>query len=177
MAASNNSSPFVPPTFLNITALSAQNGSSVLECWQISQNFTTASQAGTTGASILQLGNLANMSYSVIPPKFDAGLHNAPNTQYVRSRASLLVHPADTPTLTRKMGCIHLGSRAHYTPQLHRRSLCPWREVRLNLRGGHGRFGRKGPLDKLPIRRRDQCTANPHRGYHSPAQCTIHGPV
>jgi hypothetical protein len=84
----NNSLPFVPPTSLNITAISAQNGSSVFECWQILPGFSTSSQAGTIGASILQLGNLANMSYSVIPPKFNAGLHNAPTTQYVSSRTS-----------------------------------------------------------------------------------------
>jgi hypothetical protein len=77
-----NNSTFVPPTFLNITALSAQNGVSVLECWQLSPGFTTSSQSGTAGASILQLGNVANMSYSVLPPGFNAGLHNAPTEQY-----------------------------------------------------------------------------------------------
>jgi hypothetical protein len=82
--------PFVPPTFLNVTALSAQNGSSVLECWQILPGFSTSAQTGTIGASILQLGNLANMSYSVIPPGFDAGLHNAPTAQCVTSR---IIHP------------------------------------------------------------------------------------
>jgi len=95
MADLYNYFPFVPPTFLNITAISAQNGSSVLECWQILPGFTTSSQAGTAGASILQLGNVANMSYSVLPPKFEAGLHNAPTTQYVMSRTS--THP---PILT-----------------------------------------------------------------------------
>ncbi|KAI0280680.1 hypothetical protein BGY98DRAFT_914353 [Russula aff. rugulosa BPL654] len=79
----SNSLAFVPPTFLNITAISAQNGLSILQCWQILPGFTTSSQAGTTGASILQLGNLANMSYSVLPPKFNAGLHNAPTPQWV----------------------------------------------------------------------------------------------
>ncbi|KAI9507874.1 hypothetical protein F5148DRAFT_980750 [Russula earlei] len=74
---------FVPPTFLNVTAISAQNGQSVLECWQILPGFSTSSQSGTVGASILQLGNVANMSYSVIPPGFNAGLHNAPATQWV----------------------------------------------------------------------------------------------
>ncbi|KAF8493995.1 hypothetical protein F5888DRAFT_1721520 [Russula emetica] len=83
MANPYNSVPFVPPTSLNITAISAQNGSSVLQCWQILPGFSTSSQAGTTGASILQLGNLANMSYSVIPPNFNAGLHNAPAYQWV----------------------------------------------------------------------------------------------
>jgi len=75
--------PFVPPTFLNITAIWGENGVSVLQCWQILPGFTTSSQAGTAGASILQLGALANMSYSVIPPGFNAGFHRAPTEQYV----------------------------------------------------------------------------------------------
>jgi hypothetical protein len=74
---------FVPPTFLNVTAVTAVNGISAFECWQILPGFTTSSQTGTAGASILQLGSVANMSYSVIPPGFNAGLHNAPNVQYV----------------------------------------------------------------------------------------------
>ncbi|KAH9981914.1 hypothetical protein BJV74DRAFT_887253 [Russula compacta] len=78
-----SSSSFVPPTYLNVTAISATNGASTLECWQLLPNFTTSSQSGTTGASILQLGNLANMSYSVIPPGFNASFHNAPTQQWV----------------------------------------------------------------------------------------------
>ena len=114
MANSYNSPPFVPPTFLNITAISAQNGLSVLECWQILPGFTTSSQAGTAGASILQLGNVANMSYSVIPPKFNAGLHNAPTTQYVTSRTAthspILTH---IPSLERWVA--FLSGLAHIT--------------------------------------------------------------
>lgn len=68
---------------LNVTTLAASNGSSTLECWSLDSGFTSSSQAGTTGAEILQLGNLANASYSVIPAQFAAGLHNAPNVQYV----------------------------------------------------------------------------------------------
>jgi len=76
-------SAFSPPPFLNVTALSAQGGVSVLECWQILPGFTTSSQSGTAGASSLQLGGLANASYSVLPPGFDAGFHNAPTQQWV----------------------------------------------------------------------------------------------
>lgn len=79
-------SVFTPPSFLNITALSAHDGLSALECWQLLPGFTTSAQSGTAGASSLQLGNLANGSYSVLPPGFNAGLHNAPTYQYVPSR-------------------------------------------------------------------------------------------
>ncbi|KAI9451355.1 hypothetical protein BJY52DRAFT_1205942 [Lactarius psammicola] len=83
MASTSPVSAFSPPPFLNVTALTAHDGVSVLECWQLLPGFTTSSQTGTTGASILQLGNLANASYSVIPPKFVAGFHTAPAIQWV----------------------------------------------------------------------------------------------
>jgi hypothetical protein len=83
MAYPSHTRAFVPPTSLNVTAISANNGLSTLECWQILPGFTTSSQAGTIGASSLQLGNLANMSYAVLPPGFNASFHNAPTFQYV----------------------------------------------------------------------------------------------
>ena len=173
MAASSHAPPtFVPPTSLNITAISAQNGLSIFECWQILPGFSTSSQAGTVGASILQLGGLANMSYSVLPPNFTAGLHNAPTTQYVTSHASKKYTFTRIDTFG-KMGCIFIGSRAHHPPQLHRRSFCPWRKGWLHLRGRHRSSKLTGPLDELPVRLRDHRTANPHGGYHSPAQCII----
>ena len=73
------------PSTLNVTALTAANGISVLECWALDPGFVSSSQVGTTGASSLQLGNLANGSYSILPPRFNAGLHNAPNVQCVPS--------------------------------------------------------------------------------------------
>jgi hypothetical protein len=38
---------------------------------------------GTAGALTLQLGGLSNASFSILPPGFNAGVHNAPNVQYV----------------------------------------------------------------------------------------------
>jgi len=85
MAPQASSQVFTPPTFLNITALTAKNNRSIFECWQIQPGFTTSTQPGTAGASSLQLGGVSTISYSVLPPRFDAGLHNAPAFQYVRS--------------------------------------------------------------------------------------------
>ncbi|TFK47212.1 hypothetical protein OE88DRAFT_827783 [Heliocybe sulcata] len=68
---------------LNLTALTAHNGASVFECWALQPGFTSSTQSGTAGALSLQLGNLANASYSILPAEFDAGRHNAPNVQYV----------------------------------------------------------------------------------------------
>jgi hypothetical protein len=67
---------------LNLTALSASGGASILECWQL-PGFTTSAQAGTSGALNLFLGDISNASYTVIPGRFDGGIHNAPAAQYV----------------------------------------------------------------------------------------------
>lgn len=72
----------------------------------------------------------------------------------ILSMSHLVPLETHSPILTHlpKMGCISIGSRAHHSPQLDRRSLCTWREEWLNLRDGHGGSERKGPLDELPVR-------------------------
>ncbi|EIN03563.1 hypothetical protein PUNSTDRAFT_109317 [Punctularia strigosozonata HHB-11173 SS5] len=62
---------------------------SAFECWQLDAPFTTSTGAGTAGASTLQLGNLANATYTVLPPHFEGGVHNAPHPQYVLFTAGL----------------------------------------------------------------------------------------
>lgn len=69
---------------LNITALTGTGGprgKSIFECWALQPGFASSNQTGTAGALKLELGNLANASYSIIPPFFNAGLHNAPAVQ------------------------------------------------------------------------------------------------
>lgn len=65
---------------LNITAVAATNGSSVLQCWQL-PGFMSSAVAGTAGALNLYLGDMANASYTVLPPRYDGGLHRAPAPQ------------------------------------------------------------------------------------------------
>jgi hypothetical protein len=65
---------------LNLTAIAASQGASVLECWQL-PGFVASSGAGTVGALNLFLGDLSNATYTVIPPRFDGGLHHAPAAQ------------------------------------------------------------------------------------------------
>lgn len=71
------------PSSLNITTIAAANGKSTLECWRLSAPFVQSSQAGTSGAVVAQLGETGATSYSILPPQFDGGLHNAPVVQYV----------------------------------------------------------------------------------------------
>ncbi|ORY35069.1 hypothetical protein BCR39DRAFT_457800, partial [Naematelia encephala] len=65
------------------------NGSSVLECWQLATPFSISHDPGTSGSAALQLGNLANATYTVLPPRFEGGLHKAPYLQYVAFTSGL----------------------------------------------------------------------------------------
>ena len=69
------------PSSLNLTAISAENGHSIFECWQLESPFVDSTQAGTDGAVFAQLGNASNASFAILPPKFNGGLHNAPFVQ------------------------------------------------------------------------------------------------
>ena len=69
------------PKNLNITAISGKDGASTIECWQLSAPFVASDQPGTAGAVFTQLGATGNTTYSIIPAKFDGGLHNAPTVQ------------------------------------------------------------------------------------------------
>jgi hypothetical protein len=64
----NTSSPA-----LNLTAISASNGESVIECWALKSR-----PASFAAASNYYLGGVSNGTYSVIPPRTVVGLHNAP---------------------------------------------------------------------------------------------------
>lgn len=69
------------PSYLNLTAITAANGKSTLECWQLSDPFKVSNQAGTIGTAVKSLGNVANATYTILPPKFNGGLHQAPVVQ------------------------------------------------------------------------------------------------
>jgi hypothetical protein len=63
---------------LNVTAISALDGASVLECWG-----PQSRPASFAVASNFYLGGVSNATYSVIPPYTVVGLHNAPFAEYV----------------------------------------------------------------------------------------------
>lgn len=87
-AAAQLSSNVTTPS-LNLTAISTSNGTSIFECWRL-PNFYSSSGAGTFGALNLFLGNLDNATYTVIPPRFDGGIHNAPAPQFVAFLSGLV---------------------------------------------------------------------------------------
>ncbi|KJZ75180.1 hypothetical protein HIM_05374 [Hirsutella minnesotensis 3608] len=66
-----------------ITAIAASNGHSIIQCWQLYAPVQLSNVSGTAGASNTQLGSVESCAYTIIPPNFDGGLHNAPAAQYV----------------------------------------------------------------------------------------------
>lgn len=75
-------STFPTPKTLNITTIAANaQKESILQCWELDAPFIASAAAGTTGSVFAQLGEGAAVSYGIIPPKFDGGLHNAPVVQ------------------------------------------------------------------------------------------------
>ncbi|SMR54497.1 unnamed protein product [Zymoseptoria tritici ST99CH_3D1] len=74
---------------LNITAITASNNVSTLECWGL-ENFAVSTTPGTVGALSVYLGEASNVSYTVIPPRTNAGLHRAPAAQFVTFLSGLV---------------------------------------------------------------------------------------
>lgn len=70
-------------TFLDLTAIVTHHNNSALECWRLADPFTTSAGAGTAGAATLNIAGLANATYTVLPPRFEGGVHNAPHPQCV----------------------------------------------------------------------------------------------
>ncbi|GAW19600.1 hypothetical protein ANO14919_090880 [Xylariales sp. No.14919] len=85
---------------LNVTAISARDGSSTLECWQMNEPFDTSTQPGISGTAQVSLGAASSLTYSIIPPNFDGGIHNAPENQWVifTSGLAYITLPDDNTT-------------------------------------------------------------------------------
>jgi len=70
---------------LNVNAIVGKDGMSQIECWSLLPGFSISNQTGTVGSKQISLGLISNGSYTIfpIPGPIDAGLHNAPNPQWV----------------------------------------------------------------------------------------------
>lgn len=68
-------------SYLTATALvTNQANHSALECWEFDSPFTISAAAGTSGAATYKF-NASSAEYTVIPPRFNGGTHNAPAPQ------------------------------------------------------------------------------------------------
>lgn len=69
-------------TYMTATALvtNAQNHTAI-GCWQFSTPISVSTTAGTVGATTYAFPDANETLYTVIPPRTDGGLHNAPVAQ------------------------------------------------------------------------------------------------
>jgi hypothetical protein len=68
-------------TKLNITAIGTCNNASRFECWELDQPFISTNQPGLVNTRATILGDVTNISYSVLPSGFNSPLHPAPSNQ------------------------------------------------------------------------------------------------
>ncbi|KAI1092321.1 hypothetical protein F5B19DRAFT_492563 [Rostrohypoxylon terebratum] len=67
----------------NVTAVAAVNGHSTIQCWQLDNAFTSHNVLNRSSIYSADLGGVANLSYTFIPPNYDQGIHSAPYNQWV----------------------------------------------------------------------------------------------
>lgn len=72
-------------TYLTATALVTKGNDSAFECWQLTEPFRRSSIPGISGTQSVTVSNNTNFAYTILPPRFDGGIHNAPEPQYAHS--------------------------------------------------------------------------------------------
>ncbi|TVY86857.1 hypothetical protein LAWI1_G008323 [Lachnellula willkommii] len=69
------------PTSFNLSAITAINNTSLIQCWQLTEPLVASSVPGIVGAAAQQLGSLANATYGFLPAHFVGTPHPAPAVQ------------------------------------------------------------------------------------------------
>ena len=77
----NTANAVTPITAFNLTAISASNGASVLECWEITLPLTISITPGIQGAAVQQLGDVSSMIWASLPGGYVGVPHPAPSVQ------------------------------------------------------------------------------------------------
>ncbi len=65
------------------------NNHTVIECWKFTNPFKRSSEAGVSGTQVLSLSNSTKLGYTILPPRYSGGLHNAPVPQLVHFLSGL----------------------------------------------------------------------------------------
>ena len=69
-------------TYLTATAIVTKNNYSAFECWQLTEPFKRSSTPGVSGTQVATIGNYTNFGYTILPARYDGGIHTAPVPQY-----------------------------------------------------------------------------------------------
>lgn len=67
--------------YIKVTAITAVNRISVLQCWEIENPFTVSTTSGTSGALTASLGPVQSPVYTLIAARFFPERHPAPKPQ------------------------------------------------------------------------------------------------
>jgi hypothetical protein len=75
--------PNTSTTYLIAPALVTHNNHTIIQCWKLTNPFHRSSVPGVSGAQVATISNNTNLAYSILPPRFDGGIHTAPAPQIV----------------------------------------------------------------------------------------------
>jgi hypothetical protein len=70
-------------TYLVAPALVTKNNHTIIQCWKLASPFIRSAVPGVNGAQVATISNNTNLAYSILPPRFDGGIHTAPSPQLV----------------------------------------------------------------------------------------------
>jgi hypothetical protein len=70
-------------TYLIAPALVTKNNHTTVQCWKLATPFKRSSVPGVSGAQVATISNNTNLGYTILPPRFDGGIHTAPVPQLV----------------------------------------------------------------------------------------------
>ncbi|KAF1937812.1 hypothetical protein EJ02DRAFT_411566 [Clathrospora elynae] len=89
-------------TYLTAPALvTTPQNLTTIQCWRLTTPFRTSTTPGTSGTQAVTIANITNLAYTILPPRYDGGLHTAPAPQIVHYLSGLahITLPQD-PTLS-----------------------------------------------------------------------------
>ena len=83
-AACPQNNPSTNATYLIAPALvtNAYN-KTVVECWRLTTPFKRSSEPGVSGTQVATVTNSSQVAYTILPPRYEGGLHTAPTPQLV----------------------------------------------------------------------------------------------
>ncbi|KAH8719232.1 hypothetical protein GQ44DRAFT_712734 [Phaeosphaeriaceae sp. PMI808] len=70
-------------THLIAPALVTKNNQTIIQCWKLITPFKSSSVPGVSGSQVATISNNSNLAYTILPPRYNGGLHTAPAPQLV----------------------------------------------------------------------------------------------
>ena len=69
-------------TYLTAPALvTTPENTTTIQCWRLATPFITSSTPGVSGTEVATISNVGDLEYTILPARYDGGVHNAPVPQ------------------------------------------------------------------------------------------------